>query len=121
MKKTNFKLIGFFLLLFLITQSCRNESLALEQENPPKYNYNIAVLNKEQFESETPLSQEIDKLKTNFFRQTIGKTSTPQDPILEGAIIETNKVLEITDGENNKTYTFPVSRIFLMILLKILF
>ncbi|WP_370896804.1 hypothetical protein [Chryseobacterium gossypii] len=108
----HFKLIGFFLFLFLFTQSCRNESLVLEQEDQPKYNYNIAVLNKEQFENKVPLFQEVDKLKTNFFRQTTGKTINPQDPILEGAIIETNRVLEITDGTNNKTYTFPVSRIF---------
>jgi uncharacterized membrane protein YgcG len=113
MKKKNFlKLTGFFISLFLITQSCRNESLALEQDNQ-KHNYNISVLDKEQFESKTMLFHEITNLKSNFFKPitSIVKTVSAQDSILGGAIIETDRVLEITDG-TNRTYTFPVSRTF---------
>lgn len=112
-KKNFLKLTGVFLSLLLSTQSCRNEDSALEHENPQQNKYSLTVLDKQQFESKTVLSQELDKLKSNFFKpaNTNGKTVIPQDPILEGAIIEDNKVLEITNGAE-KTYTFPVSRIF---------
>lgn len=113
MKKNILKGIGYFLSLMLVTQSCRTESLVSEQENQPKYNYNISILDKEQVESKLPLLLEVNKLKTNFFKPvtTTGKTTEPQDPILDGAIIETDRVLEITSG-SDRTYTFPVSRTF---------
>ncbi len=112
-KKRFLKLTGLFLCLFLSTQSCRNEDSAIEYENTFQNNYSIIVLDKQQFESKTVLSQEIDKVKSNFFKpaNTSGKIIIPQDPILEGAIIEDDRVLEITNG-TEKTYTFPVSRVF---------
>ncbi|AKK71578.1 hypothetical protein OK18_02020 [Chryseobacterium gallinarum] len=111
MKKNFLILMGLVLSLLFSIQSCRNESFALEQEQEQHFNKNIAVLNKKEFESKLPLYKEVEKLKNNFFRQTTATAKTPQDPILDGAIIETDHVLEITDG-TKRTYTIPVSRTF---------
>ncbi|WP_299177612.1 hypothetical protein [uncultured Chryseobacterium sp.] len=102
MKKNFLILWGFVLSLLLIIQSCRNESLVLEQEEQQKFSKNIEVLDKKEFENKLPLYQKVEQLRTSFFRQLVGKNSTPQDSILDGAIIETDHVLEITDGTKKR-------------------
>ena len=58
------------------------------------------------------LFDEISKLRQNTFRESsVNARTSIQDSILDGAIIETEKVLEIAEGDNI-TYTFPVSRTY---------
>lgn len=108
MKKNYFLML---LALAFLLANCRTETLSSEQENQPKYNYNISVLNNKHLETRTGLLQEVEKLKTHFFKNADAKVTAPQDSILEGAIIETDHVLEITAG-TKKTYTIPISRTF---------
>ncbi|MCX8533885.1 hypothetical protein [Chryseobacterium luquanense] len=114
MKKTTFsKLAGLVILFSMVFQSCRQENLMIDQQQESKNNYSISVLDGEQLKNKKFLAKEVGNIQKNFFKEINlnGKLTSPQDPLLDGAIIETQKVLEITNG-TEKTYTFPISRTY---------
>ena len=116
MKNTIYlKLTSAILLFVLLFNSCRQEGLQIEQEKLANESaFKITLLNSGDFETNKLLKNKIIDLKENRFKTNnslVGKNSSIQDSILDGAIIETNKIIEITNGEK-KTYTFPVSRTY---------
>ncbi len=113
-KKFFWKLTGITLLFSLIFHSCRQESILSQQDEQSKQNeFVINLLNKQDIENKKSLFNKINELKENKFKRSnlFAKNSSIQDSILEGAIIETDKIVEITNGDK-VTYTFPVSRTF---------
>ncbi len=113
MKKTNFlKWIYFAILLLIVSQSCRQENLLIESENNSAMSKPvISVLDYSEIETDKALVKELGDLQKKFNRNSNFSARTIQDSLLDGAVIEINKVLLIEDGDK-KTYTFPISRIF---------
>lgn len=97
----------------MLFQSCRQENLYADNEdNSLKAKPVISVLNYEDIENtDKALFKEIKNLKNKFSLDRGFSGRTVQDSLLDGAVIETNKILLIEDGDK-KTYTIPVSRTF---------
>ena len=106
------KLTGTILLFILLFNSCRQESILIDESVNNHKSYNINYLNKSDISKNFSLNNKIKNLQEITFKNSnlFGKGSV-QDSILEGAIIETDKVLEIQEN-GNTTYTFPLSRTF---------
>ncbi len=109
MKKISFRLLATLVILTAFLHSCRQENLLAEQEIHRK-NLKVSVLDYDQVRSRKSLSKTLSDLENKFFRKALNAKSI-QDSILDGAVIETNKVLLIEEG-NKETYTFPVSRTY---------
>src|SRR5690606_33411133 len=82
------------------------------QTNAKQDEFIINLLTESDFERKKSLFNKVNELKEKKFKNDdLFKNTTIQDSILEGALIETDKIIEITNGEK-VTYTFPVSRTF---------
>ena len=111
MKKNNLlKTVLLFVFTILFLQGCRNESLIENKQESITNKKIIKILNAEEVEREKSLISEVNLLKKKVFKQH-KSTSRSDNSSLDNAIIETEKVLLVEDGEK-KTYTFPVSRTY---------
>jgi len=97
------------LALAFVVFGCRQENSLIENEQQSK-NLKISVLEYDQVQSQKSLINKISDLESKVFKKGMAAKSV-QDSLFDGAIIETNKILLIEDGDQ-KTYTFPVSRIY---------
>lgn len=109
MKKISFLML--FALSFLVL-NCRTEEFHNEEVNHQKQ-FQVSMLSRQQVGKITPLWNKISEIKKNKLTHSYKLSSkSVQDSILEGAIIDTDHVLLVQNGEH-KTYTFPVHRSFI--------
>ncbi|MEC5172342.1 hypothetical protein [Chryseobacterium nepalense] len=104
--------------LFLLTvflsfclHSCRTEDFMEQQTQKQTANYKVYMIDKKQLTADFELFSRLAQIQEVFSeRKTNAKTT--QDGLLDGAVIGISKVLVVEDENRQKTYTFPLKKIY---------
>ncbi|WP_263601601.1 hypothetical protein [Chryseobacterium sp. PET-29] len=104
--------------LFLLTvflsfclHSCRTEDFMEQETQKQTANYKVYMIDKKQLTADFELFSRLSQIQEVFSeRKTNAKTT--QDGLLDGAVIGISKVLVVEDENRQKTYTFPLKRIY---------
>ncbi|MFC6269585.1 hypothetical protein [Frigoriflavimonas asaccharolytica] len=85
----------------------------MQEDSQHHFKYQVAYLNNSEFSKNKVLASTVENISENVFKKSgpMNKNMSVQDSLLEGAVILTSNVLEITEG-SKISYTFPIVRNF---------